>query len=46
MPLALQVNMNGMRLPEPDAKGRRILRVPLERFPFRGWSALAPEPEL
>ena len=35
MLMALQVNMNGMRLPEPDAKGRRILRIPLDRFPFR-----------
>ncbi|WP_372424684.1 MBL fold metallo-hydrolase [Salinarimonas chemoclinalis] len=34
MLMALQVNMNGMRLPEPDAKGRRILRIPLDRFPF------------
>ncbi len=29
---ALQVNMNGMRLPEPDAKGRRFLKIPLDRF--------------
>lgn len=36
MLMALQVNMNGMRLPEPDAKGRRVLRIPLDRFPFHG----------
>lgn len=34
MLMALQVNMNGTRLPEPDAEGRRILRIPLDRFPF------------
>lgn len=30
---ALQVNMNGMRLPEPDGAGRRFLKIPLDRFP-------------
>ena len=29
---ALQVNIRGGRLPEPDAQGRAILRVPLNRF--------------
>ena len=29
---ALQVNLRGGRLPEPDAKGRAVLRVPLNRF--------------
>jgi hypothetical protein len=29
---ALQVNTRGGRLPEPDAKGRRVLRLPLDRF--------------
>ena len=29
---ALQVNIRGGRLPEPDGKGRAVLRVPLNRF--------------
>ena len=29
---ALQVNIRGGRLPEPDEKGRAVLRVPLNRF--------------
>jgi glyoxylase-like metal-dependent hydrolase (beta-lactamase superfamily II) len=29
---ALQVNIRGGRLPEPDAKGRAVLRMPLNRF--------------
>ncbi len=29
---ALQVNIRGGRLPEPDARGRRVLRIPLDRF--------------
>ncbi|MEM7439726.1 MAG: MBL fold metallo-hydrolase [Pseudomonadota bacterium] len=29
---ALQVNIRGGRLPEPDADGRAVLRVPLNRF--------------
>lgn len=29
---ALQVNIRGGRLPEPDARGRAVLRVPLNRF--------------
>lgn len=32
MLLALQVNIRGGRLPEPDHKGRALLRVPLNRF--------------
>ncbi|MCA0206971.1 MAG: MBL fold metallo-hydrolase [Proteobacteria bacterium] len=36
MLMALQVNLRGGRLPEPDAKGRRVLRVPLDRFDARG----------
>jgi hypothetical protein len=27
---ALQVNMNGGRLPEPEANGRRYLKFPLD----------------
>ena len=29
---ALRINIRGGRLPEPDAKGRAVLRVPLNRF--------------
>ena len=29
---ALQINIRGGRLPEPDAQGRAVLRVPLNRF--------------
>ncbi len=29
---ALQVNIRGGRKPEPDAEGRRFLRIPLDRF--------------
>ena len=29
---ALQVNLRGGRLPEPEANGRRYLRIPLGRF--------------
>ena len=29
---ALQVNIRGGRLPEPDAQGRAVLRMPLNRF--------------
>lgn len=32
---ALQINIRGGRLPEPDAKGRAVLRVPLNRFPSK-----------
>jgi glyoxylase-like metal-dependent hydrolase (beta-lactamase superfamily II) len=33
---ALQVNIRGGRLPEPDAKGRRVLALPLDRFDRSG----------
>ncbi len=33
---ALQVNTRGGRLPEADAKGRRVLRIPLDRFDRHG----------
>jgi hypothetical protein len=33
---ALQVNIRGGRLPEPDAKGRQVLRLPLNRFDREG----------
>ncbi len=33
---ALQVNIRGGRLPEPDARGRRVLRIPLDRFDRQG----------
>lgn len=36
MLMALQVNLRGGRLPEPDEQGRRVLRVPLDRFEPRG----------
>ncbi len=39
---ALQVNIRGGRLPEADAKGRRVLRLPLDRFDRRG--RLKPHP--
>ncbi|MEP9827881.1 MBL fold metallo-hydrolase, partial [Staphylococcus aureus] len=29
---ALQVNIRGGRLPEPEANGRRYLRIPLGQF--------------
>lgn len=32
MLFALQVNIRGGRLPEPDAQGRAVFRVPLNRF--------------
>ena len=34
---ALQVNLRGGRLPEPDAQGRRHLRIPLGAFPGVPW---------
>jgi glyoxylase-like metal-dependent hydrolase (beta-lactamase superfamily II) len=34
---ALQVNINGGRLPEPEANGSRYLRIPLEAFPDAVW---------
>jgi hypothetical protein len=32
---ALQVNMHGGRLPEPEANGTSYLKIPLNRFPPR-----------
>ena len=29
---ALQVNIRGGRLPEPETGGRRLLKIPLNRF--------------
>jgi len=34
---ALQVNMNGGRLPEPEGNGRRYLKIPLDRFGNVAW---------
>lgn len=34
---ALQVNLRGGRLPEPEANGRRYLRIPLDAFPGSAW---------
>jgi len=34
---ALQVNMAGGRLPEPEANGRRYLRIPLDALPGAAW---------
>lgn len=34
---ALQVNLRGGRLPDPDANGRRYLRIPLGAFPDVAW---------
>ncbi|MEM7060322.1 MAG: MBL fold metallo-hydrolase [Pseudomonadota bacterium] len=42
MLLALQVNMRGGRLPEPDAHGRAVLRVPLNRFESKLAKPFAP----
>lgn len=35
---ALQVNMNGGRLPEPEANGRRYLKFPLDALPGAVWN--------
>ena len=35
---ALQVNVNAGRLPDPDAKGRRHLRFPLDALPGATWA--------
>jgi glyoxylase-like metal-dependent hydrolase (beta-lactamase superfamily II) len=37
MLLALQVNINGGRLPEPESNGRRYLKVPIDAFPGAAW---------
>ena len=34
---ALQVNLRGGRLPEPEANGRRYLKLPLDAFPGAVW---------
>lgn len=34
---ALQVNINGGRLPEPEANGRRYLKFPLDALPGAAW---------
>lgn len=34
---ALQVNINGGRLPEPEANGKRYLRFPLDALPGAHW---------
>ena len=34
---ALQVNMNGGRLPEPENNGRRYLKIPLDALPGAAW---------
>jgi glyoxylase-like metal-dependent hydrolase (beta-lactamase superfamily II) len=34
---ALQININGGRLPQADARGKRFLRIPLEAFPNAAW---------
>ncbi len=34
---ALQVNMNGGRLPEPEANGRRYLKIPLDALQGAPW---------
>jgi glyoxylase-like metal-dependent hydrolase (beta-lactamase superfamily II) len=34
---ALQVNINGGRLPDADASGKRFLRIPLGAFPDASW---------
>jgi glyoxylase-like metal-dependent hydrolase (beta-lactamase superfamily II) len=34
---ALQININGGRLPEPEANGRRYLKFPLDALPGAAW---------
>src|SRR5690606_29947389 len=34
---ALQININGGRLPEPEANGRRYLKIPLDMFEGVNW---------
>jgi glyoxylase-like metal-dependent hydrolase (beta-lactamase superfamily II) len=36
---ALQVNIRGGRLPEPESNGRRYLRIPLDALPGAAWSS-------
>ncbi|MEJ1269133.1 hypothetical protein WDV93_25970 [Pantoea ananatis] len=35
MLMALQVNINGGRLPEPESDGERYLKIPLNRFSLK-----------
>ncbi len=35
---ALQVNINAGRLPEPEANGRRYLKIPLDLLPDAKWA--------
>jgi hypothetical protein len=35
---ALQVNIRGGRLPEPEADGRRFLKIPIDALPGAVWS--------
>lgn len=41
---ALQVNIRGGRLPEPDCDGRAVLRIPLNRFPSKLAKTFVAEP--
>jgi hypothetical protein len=34
---ALQVNIRGGRLPEPEANGRRYLKIPLDALTGAAW---------
>jgi hypothetical protein len=34
---ALQVNIRGGRLPEPDSNGRRYLKIPLDALAGAAW---------
>jgi uncharacterized protein (TIGR01244 family) len=39
---ALQVNLRGGRLPEPEANGRRYLKIPLNALTAAAWDGAAP----
>lgn len=39
---ALQVNISGGNLPEPQAEGRRYLKIPLDAFPDAAWPRNSP----
>ena len=34
---ALQVNIRGGRLPEPEANGKRYIKIPLDALPGADW---------
>ena len=34
---ALQVNIRGGRLPEPESDGRRYLKIPIDALPGAAW---------